>query len=188
MNERETVRPKRKAKFSEVFWRHEAQRKTYMRQAIALSIKSVDEGGGPFGAVVVDLNTGEVIGRGKNRVTLYHDPSAHGEIEAIRDACKNTERNDLVNCALYTSAEPCPGCLTESLFNAGIKRIYYGNSVANASAIGFADDKNWALIGTTAKKMLKQANGSLRQLLRGEAQIAFEDWKLKLDKEEYYKS
>lgn len=159
-----------------------------MREAIALSIESVEEGGGPFGAVIVDSKTGEVIGRGKNRVTLHHDPTAHGEIVAIRDACKNMQRDDLVDCVLYTSAEPCPGCLVESLFNAGMKEMYYGNSVADATAIGFADNKNWAILQTTAQEMLKKAGATMTQILRDEAQAGFNVWKQKMDKIEYYKA
>ncbi len=159
----------------------------HMREAIALSIQSVAEGGGPFGAVIVDSKTGNVIGRGKNRVTIHHDPTAHGEVVAIRDACKNTERNELANCVLYTSAEPCPGCLVESIFNAGIKEIYYGNTVTDAAKIGFADDKNWEILQTTAQQMIEKAGGTMQQLLRDEAQAGFNAWTEKMDKVEYYK-
>lgn len=158
----------------------------YMREAIRLSIESVHEGGGPFGSVIVDLNTNRIIGSGKNRVTLHNDPTAHGEIEAIRDAGRNTSRNNFSDCILFTSAEPCPGCLLETIFNAGIKEIYYGNSVQAAATVGFADDKNWQLLETTAMAIVEKAGGVLKQLLQDEAQAGFHAWKEKQDKVEYY--
>jgi tRNA(Arg) A34 adenosine deaminase TadA len=161
---------------------HEA----YMLEAITLSIESVHEGGGPFGAVIVDSKTGAVIGRGKNRVTLHNDPTAHGEVEAIRHAAKNTGRTELSECILYTSAEPCPGCFFESVFNAGIKEIYFGNSVAAAAEIGFADDKNWALLLTTPATVMKKVGGTIEQLLQEKALEGFVAWKNKKDKVEYY--
>lgn len=159
-----------------------------MREAIALSIKSVEEGGGPFGAVIVDLKTGEIIGRGKNCVTVHSDPTAHGEIEAIRDAGKRTKRTELTACALYTSAEPCPGCMIETLFNAGITEIYYGNSIADAAVIGFADEKNWTVLQTSASELIDKVGGTFKQLLRDEAQAGFNAWTEKKDKVEYYTS
>jgi tRNA(Arg) A34 adenosine deaminase TadA len=160
----------------------------YMREAIDLSVESVAEGGGPFGAIIVDVKTGEVVGRGKNRVVINNDPVAHGEIEAIRNACKNINGTNLVGCVLYTSAEPCPGCLVETLFNAGIKDIYYGNSVEDAANVGFADDKNWAIIQASAQEIMQKAGGTLTQILSHEAQRGFKAWQEKKNRIDYYQA
>jgi len=160
----------------------------YMREAILLSAQSIEEGGGPFAALIVDSKTGEVIGRGKNRVTLHSDPTAHGEVEAIRDAGKNTGMHEFAHGVLYTSSEPCPGCLLETVFNAGITEIYFGNGIEDAAAIGFADDHNWHILDTTARDIIQRAGGTMTQLLRDEALEVFKAWHTKPDKVEYYRA
>ena len=80
-----------------------------MRKAIELSIKSVRNGGGPFGAIIA--RKGEIIAEGSNGVTIYNDPTAHAEVTAIRKACEKLGTFDLTGCEIYTSCEPCPMCL-----------------------------------------------------------------------------
>ena len=93
----------------------------FMELAIALSEKSVAEGGGPFGAVVV--RRGEVVATGTNSVTLLNDPTAHAEVSAIRAACAAVKDFKLEECEIYSSCEPCPMCLS-AIYWAGIRKIY----------------------------------------------------------------
>ena len=96
-----------------------------------------DNEGGPFGACIV--KDGVVVGKGDNRVLVNHDPTAHAEITAIRDASKTLGTHDLTGCVLYTSCYPCPMCLSAIIW-ANIKTVYYGNTKEDAEAIGFRDD------------------------------------------------
>ena len=93
--------------------------------------------GGPFGACIV--KDGQIIGKGSNHVLANNDPTAHAEIMAIRDACKNINSYDLSDCELYTSCYPCPMCLAAIIW-ANIKKVYYGNTKEDAARIGFRDD------------------------------------------------
>ena len=111
--------------------------KTMMEHAIREAQKGIESGhGGPFGAVVV--RGGRIIGRGHNRVILNQDPTCHGEVEAIRDACRNIGSFSLEGADIYTTSEPCPMCLGAVLW-AGIRNIYYGCSRDDAEDIGFRD-------------------------------------------------
>ena len=111
----------------------------YMSEALKEAYEGIEKKhGGPFGCVIV--KDGKIIGRGHNRVLLNHDPTCHGEMEAIRDACKNTGSHDLSGCELYTTAEPCPMCLGAILW-ANIGKVYYGCNVNDTDNIGFRDDK-----------------------------------------------
>lgn len=94
--------------------------------------------GGPFGSVVV--RDGRVVGRGHNRVLGNHDPTAHGEVEAIRDACRSLGTHDLTGCDIYTTGEPCHMCLCACMW-ANISRIYYGCTIEDNAIIGFRDTK-----------------------------------------------
>lgn len=108
-----------------------------MRHAIALGRRGSTAGdGGPFGAVIV--RDGRIIGEGWNRVIATRDPTAHGEMVAIRDACRRIGSNALQGCVLYTSGQPCPMCLG-ALYWARIERVYYGFSIQDAARIGFDD-------------------------------------------------
>ncbi|MEG1587102.1 MAG: nucleoside deaminase, partial [Bacteroidales bacterium] len=82
----------------------------FMQKAIELSIENVEKGGGPFGAIIVKGD--EIIASGTNRVTADHDPTAHAEVNAIRNACKKLNTFDLSGCVIYSSCEPCPMCLS----------------------------------------------------------------------------
>lgn len=108
-----------------------------MSEAILLARQSVEQKrGGPFGAVIVKDQ--QVIGRGNNQVTTHNDPTAHAEIEAIRDACQTIQSFSLSGCTLYTSSEPCPMCLS-AIYWARIEEVFYANTYAHAGQIGFDD-------------------------------------------------
>ncbi|MCR4650358.1 MAG: nucleoside deaminase [Lachnospiraceae bacterium] len=110
----------------------------YMEVADALARDNLKTNvGGPFGAVVV--KDGEIVGRGSNHVLENNDPTAHAEVMAIRDACKNLATYDLTGCELYTSCYPCPMCLSAIIW-ANIRQVYFGNTKEDAEAIGFRDD------------------------------------------------
>ena len=110
----------------------------YMEEALKEAYTGIENGhGGPFGSVVVQ--EGEIVGRGHNRVLYKKDPTCHGEMEAIRDACQNLNTHDLSGCELYTTAEPCPMCLGAILW-ANIKTVYYGCNRMDTDSIGFRDD------------------------------------------------
>ena len=110
----------------------------YMRIAKELSEENLKTNvGGPFGACVV--KNGEIVGKGSNHVLSDNDPTAHAEIIAIRDACKNLNTYDLSDCELYTSCYPCPMCLSAIIWS-NIKKVYYGNTKEDAANIGFRDN------------------------------------------------
>jgi tRNA(Arg) A34 adenosine deaminase TadA len=110
----------------------------YMKVAKELSEESLKKNyGGPFGACVV--KDGKIIGRGSNHVLINNDPTAHAEIMAIRDACKNINSYNLKGCTLFTTCYPCPMCLSAIIW-ANIGKVYYGNSKEDAASIGFRDD------------------------------------------------
>jgi len=109
----------------------------FLRRAIALATENVVSGkGGPFAAVVV--RDGRIVGEGANTVTASHDPTAHGEVNAIRDACATLGAFTLSGCELYTSCEPCPMCLA-ACYWARLDAVYYGSSAADAARAGFDD-------------------------------------------------
>ena len=111
----------------------------YMQQAIDEARTGIERNdGGPFGAVVV--KDGKIIGRGHNRVLGNNDPTAHGEVEAIRNACQRLGTYDLSGCDVYTTGEPCHMCLCACMW-ANIRRIYYGCTIDDNSIIGFRDGK-----------------------------------------------
>ncbi len=108
-----------------------------MERAVELGGDGIRGGeGGPFGAVVV--REGEIIGEGWNRVLATNDPTAHGEIVAIRDACTKLADFSLEGCEIYTTGQPCPMCLG-AIHWARISAIYYGFSIEDAAEIGFDD-------------------------------------------------
>lgn len=110
----------------------------YMEEALKEAYTGIENGhGGPFGSVIV--KEGKIVGRGHNRVLYKKDPTCHGEMEAIRDACQNLNTHDLSGCQLYTTAEPCPMCLGAILW-ANIKTVYFGCNRMDTDAIGFRDD------------------------------------------------
>ena len=110
----------------------------YMKIADELAKENLETNdGGPFGACIVKDN--KIIGKGNNQVLKSSDPTAHAEINAIRDACKNINSYDLSGCILYTSCYPCPMCLSAIIW-ANIDEVYYGNTKEDADNIGFRDE------------------------------------------------
>ena len=150
----------------------------FMMKAIELSIKSVDIGTGPFGAVIVKDN--KIISEGFNTVTLSNDPTSHAEIVAIRSACKNLNNFSLKGCDLYTTCEPCPMCLS-AIYWARIDKVYYANTRNDAQKIDFSD----ALIYEELNKTIKERKIPMHQMMRDEALKAFELWNEKEDKVKY---
>ena len=117
----------------------------FMQAAIEEAYEGISHGhGGPFGAVIV--KNGEIVGSGHNQVLLNNDPTCHGEISAIRDACANLNAFDLTGCVIYTTGEPCPMCLFACLW-ANIDKVYYGCTIEDNSLIGFRDEKFDSLAG-----------------------------------------
>lgn len=115
----------------------------YMKIAIEEAYDGINAGdGGPFGAVIV--KDGKIIGRGHNRVVKNGDPTCHGEMEAIRDACKKMGTFDLSGATIYTTGEPCPMCLGAIMW-ANIEKVYYGCNVIDTERIGFRDEKFYEL-------------------------------------------
>lgn len=104
----------------------------FMERAIALSACALSEPGTePFGAVVV--RDGTIVGEGLNRALARFDPTSHGEVEAIRDACTRLQCLDLSGCDLYTSCEPCALCVA-TMGIVGISKLYYAASMDQAEA------------------------------------------------------
>ena len=150
----------------------------FMARAIELSIKSVGLGGGPFGSVIVKND--KVIAEGSNKVTLNNDPTAHGEIVAIRKACKNLNNFNLSGCELYSTCEPCPMCLS-AIYWSHIEKVYYANTRDDAQKIDFDD----SLIYSELLRNVKKRKISMIQMMREEAIKAFELWDKKTDKVKY---
>ena len=149
-----------------------------MRKAIELSIKSVRNGGGPFGAIIA--RKGEIIAEGSNGVTIYNDPTAHAEVTAIRKACEKLGTFDLTGCEIYTSCEPCPMCLG-AIYWAHLDKIYYANERKDAADIGFDDDFIYQEIEVKPQYRKKPSE----ILMREEGLEAFRIWNKKTDKIEY---
>jgi tRNA(Arg) A34 adenosine deaminase TadA len=151
----------------------------FMREAIALAEAGMRSGrGGPFGCVVV--RQGQIVARGSNRVTSTNDPTAHAEVTAIREACAALQTFQLADCELYTSCEPCPMCLA-AIYWARIPTVYYGNTRADAAAIGFDDD----FIYQQMPLQPGERSVTMKSLMRDEAQTAFREWAGKADKVPY---
>ena len=150
----------------------------FMERAIELSIQSVKSGGGPFGSVIVKNN--KIISEGMNRVTKSNDPTAHGEIVAIRNACKNLGDFSLKGCELYTSCEPCPLCLS-AIYWSRIDKVYYANTRNDAQKIDFDD----SFIYSEIMKKIEQRKIPMRQQLRDKALEAFRLWQRTEDKVKY---
>ena len=150
-----------------------------MREAIRLSRESMRRGeGGPFGAVVV--RGGEIVGRGRNRVTARNDPTAHAEIEAIRQACRRLKTFHLDGCDLYASCEPCPMCLS-AIYWGRLRMVCYANTRRDAAKIGFSDQ----LIYREVSLRIQKRRIPMKQLLQAEALRVFEEWERKPDKVPY---
>jgi tRNA(Arg) A34 adenosine deaminase TadA len=151
----------------------------FMKRAIALSRENMERGqGGPFGAVIV--KDGVIVGEGWNKVTSHNDPTAHAEVEAIRQACQKLGVFSLAGCEIYTSCEPCPMCLA-AIYWARLDAMFYANTREDAAKIQFDDD----LIYKEVSLPLNQRKILTRQLLRTEALKVFESWEKKENKIRY---
>ena len=144
----------------------------FMKRAIELSIESVNKGGGPFGCVIVKDE--KIVSEGSNKVTSSKDPTAHGEIVAIREACKKVNNFSLSGFELYSSCEPCPMCLS-AIYWARIDKVYYANTRQDAQKIDFDD----SLIYSEFQKNIDKRKIPMIQMMRNEALKAFELWEKK---------
>lgn len=153
--------------------------KKYMRAAIALAKEGMLSGkGGPFGCVIV--KDGQIVGQGCNSVLATNDPTAHAEVVAIRDACKNLNHFQLEGCEVYTSCEPCPMCLG-AIFWARPAKVYYACTKKDAAEAGFDDDFIYQEIDVSpADRQIPMVS-----MMRSESQKAFDLWKEKGDKKLY---
>jgi tRNA(Arg) A34 adenosine deaminase TadA len=151
----------------------------FMRQAIRLATENVLSGnGGPFGCVIV--RNGQVIATGVNRVTADNDPTAHAEVTAIRVACRKLGSFQLSECEVYTSCEPCPMCLA-ALYWARCAAIYFGNTAADAAAIGFDDH----FLYEELKLPITERTIPTTPLLGSEAITSFDAWRKNPKRIEY---
>ena len=153
-------------------------KKKFMAKAIELSINSANTIGGPFGSVIVKNN--KIIAEGSNKVTFSNDPTAHGEVVAIREACKKLNTFDLSGCEIYTSCEPCPMCLS-AIYWSRLDKIYYANTREDAKDIDFDD----SFIYLEIPKKISDRKIKMTQMLRDDALKAFEIWDKKVDKIKY---
>ena len=149
-----------------------------MRRAIALSEESVSRGGGPFGAVIAQA--GRIVAEASNSVTIDNDPTAHAEVNCIRQAAAHLGTFDLSGCEIYTSCEPCPMCLG-AIYWARLDRIYYANDRKDAARIGFDDDFIYQEMPLNPENCSKQ----MTILLPEEAVRAFRMWEERIDKTAY---
>lgn len=149
-----------------------------MRKAIELSVENVENGGGPFGAVIA--KDGQIVATGVNRVTSNCDPTAHAEVSAIRSACEKLGTFDLSGYEIYTSCEPCPMCLG-AIYWAHLDKMYYGNNKTDAKNIGF--DDSFIYDELELPKDRRKLPSEI--VLPEEAIKAFDMWMKKEDKVEY---
>jgi len=150
----------------------------FMEMAAHLAERNVENGGGPFGAVIV--KDGEVVATGVNRVTSNNDPTAHAEVSAIRSACQKLGSFKLDGCIVYSSCEPCPMCLS-ALYWAGVKAIVYGNIKEDADSIGFGDK----FIYEEIDRQPSERTIPCYHLSNSHTPVAFDMWRNKEDKVEY---
>ena len=150
----------------------------FMKKAIELSVENVKKNGGPFSTIIVKNE--KIIAEGSNKVTLTNDPTAHGEIVAIREACKKLNNFNLSGSELYSTCEPCPMCLS-AIYWARIDKIYYANTRKDAQKIDFDD----SLIYSDFQKTIDKRKIPMIQMMRNEALKAFELWDKKTDKVKY---
>lgn len=151
----------------------------FMREAIRLSDEAIETNcGGPFGAVIVKEN--KIIGRGFNQVLKTNDPTAHAEINAIRQASQCIDSYDLSGCVTYTNCEPCPMCLSAIMW-ARVDKIYYALTCRDATDIGFDDAYFFE------QMTLHPDNRDIpsSHLLRDEGMVVFEKWVKSSDKKLY---
>lgn len=150
----------------------------FLLEAIRLADESIANGGGPFGAVLV--KDGEIIGRGTNRVTQNNDPTAHAEVQAIREACTALNDFQLTGCELYVNCEPCPMCLAAAYW-ARVDAVYYAANADDAAEAGFDD----VVIRNELVHPPSERRLQIQQALREQALPTFARWRELEDKIEY---
>lgn len=123
----------------------------FMKVAINEAKSGIKNGhGGPFGAVII--KNGKIVGKGHNKVVVNNDPTCHGEVDAIRDACKNLNSFDLSGCEIFSTSEPCPMCLSAILWS-NLEKVYYGCTIADNDFIGFRDKDFYKLLKISTKNL-----------------------------------
>lgn len=151
----------------------------FMAEAIALARNGINNNeGGPFGCVIVKND--QIVGRGNNKVTSTNDPTAHAEVVAIRDACRNLNTYQLDGCEVYTTCEPCPMCLG-AIYWARPKIIYFANNRRDAADIGFDDSMIYEEFGVD----LEERRIPIKCVCRDAALKLFDEWREKEDKAPY---
>ncbi len=151
----------------------------FMNKAITLAEKGLNgNNGGPFGCVIV--KDGKIVGEGWNSVTSTNDPTAHAEVVAIRDACKNLQSFQLDDCIIYTSCEPCPMCMG-AIYWARPKMVYYAGTREDAADAGFDD----SFIYGELTKEIHHRQIPMISIERENAKKVFDAWKKKGDRVEY---
>ncbi len=151
----------------------------FMNEAVKSAIQGINKNeGGPFGCVIV--KNGAIVGKGNNKVTSTNDPTAHAEVIAIKDACKNLNTFQLDDCIIYSSCEPCPMCLG-AIYWARPKKVYFGSNKKDAADIGFDD----AFIYNELPLAHDKRSIPFEQIERDNAIKAFKLWDDKEDKIEY---
>ena len=146
------------------------QQQIFMREAIRLASQNVDtQAGGPFGAVIV--KNGTIIASAANHVTTANDPTAHAEVNAIREACKKLNTFDLSGCEIYASCEPCPMCLA-AIYWARIDKIYYAGNRHDAEIAGFDDSFIYNELNTPAS----ERTIPIVELLHEEGMKPLQEW------------
>lgn len=156
----------------------------YMKIADELAQQNIlTNDGGPFGAVIIKNN--EIVGKGNNQVVLKNDSTAHAEIVAIRDACKNLGTFDLTGCEIYTSCYPCPMCLSAIIWS-NIKMVYYGNTKEDAEKIGFRDNLIYEYLEVQSKTTNKEDILKIIAMDREETIKTFESYQNKSENKTMY--
>ncbi|MEH7503974.1 nucleoside deaminase [Neobacillus drentensis] len=151
----------------------------FMEKAIELALDNVlTKQGGPFGAVVV--KDGKIIGIGRNEVTGTNDPTAHAEVQAIRDACRNLNDFQLNDCEIYTSCEPCPMCIG-AIYWARPKAVYYACTKQDAAKIGFDDQ----FIYDQLSLPVEYRKIPMKKIFPTDGDLPFRKWEKSQDKVEY---
>jgi tRNA(Arg) A34 adenosine deaminase TadA len=151
----------------------------WLDEAIGLATDSVHNGGGPFGALIA--KDGEVVAIGNNKVTSNLDPTAHGEVSAIRLACRELGTFSLDGCVLVTSCEPCPMCLSSALW-ARVDRIIYAADRDDAAVAGFDDRKFYDLFEKRPAELWPMA---IERLHMPNRTAPFDAWLAKTDRVDY---
>jgi tRNA(Arg) A34 adenosine deaminase TadA len=152
---------------------------TFMQEAVRLAVETMRAGqGGPFGAVIV--KAGQIVGRGANQVLGTNDPTAHAEVQAIRQASRRLGQFHLKGCEIYTTCEPCPMCLG-AIYWAQLDKIYFALSRQDAAAMGFSDE----FLYIELVKSLDQRTIPIQRVPDSDARAALEEWNRKSDRTLY---